>query len=285
MERLTPTKIFLDGGDPEETAAATKLLEEAGYTGLDGQTTNPSLVAKNPAIAARMERGEKLTEEELLGEYKKIIQGIDASIGGDISVEVYADKDTMADQMIEQAREFNSWSPSAVIKLPTTEQGLVAAEQLKKDMRLNMTLCFSQQQAAAVYAATVGSAHPVYVSPFVGRLDDAGLDGVQHIRNVLQMYKEGDGHVHVLTASFRRQESILEVIRLGTHAVTINYKLFEPWAKEGFPLEVDYVSDGADIPYQELDLSLPWDVFDISHELTDSGLQRFADDWNSLLKQ
>lgn len=284
MKRLTKTQLFIDGGDPGETARATRLLNAEGFIGLDGQTTNPSLVAQNPDIAARIEAGDKLAKNELLAMYKQIVQDIERSAPGAISIEVYADKDTTAADMILQAKEMNAWIPSAVIKLPTTEQGLVAAEQLKDEMRLNMTLCFSQAQAAAVYAATTESAHPVFVSPFVGRLDDAGLDGIQHIQNVLKMYQEGDGHVHVLAASFRRQESFLEAIRLGAQAVTINFKLFEPWATQGFPLEVNYSSEGQNISYQDLNLTQDWREFDLHHELTDIGLQRFADDWNNLLQ-
>ncbi len=299
MKRLTETKLFIDGGDPDETVRAVKMLSDAGYAGLDGQTTNPSLVAKNPDIVARIEAGDKLTEKELLEKYKEIVQGIEKSVPGDqpshkasdrlsISIEVYADKDTSAAEMVEQAREFGAWIESAVIKLPTTEEGLKAAEELKGDLKLNMTLCFTQSQAAAVYAATRGSKHPVFVSPFVGRLDDVGLNGVQHISNVLNMYKKGDGHVHVLVASFRRIESVIEVIRLGADAVTINFGLFEPWAKDGFPLAGDdfvYESDGDDIPFDDsLDIDDDWKSFDLQHDLTRDGLQKFADDWNGLLK-
>lgn len=287
MKRLTETMLFIDGGDPVETAEATRLLNEAGYAGLDGQTTNPSLVAKNPEIAARIAGGEKLTQEELLAKYKDIVQEIEKNAPGAISIEVYADKNTAAHEMIEQAREFAAWTESAVIKLPTTAEGLKAAEALKGEMRLNLTLCFSQQQAAGVYAATKGSKHPVFVSPFVGRLDDAGWDGTQHVANCLKMYKAGDGHVHVLAASFRRIESVREVLRLKTDAVTINFALFEPWAKDGFPLADEnfhYEPTRKDIPYQDISLDKDWREYDLRHELTDVGLQKFADDWNNLLQ-
>lgn len=288
MKRLTKTQLFIDGGDPKETAEATRLLNEAGYAGLDGQTTNPSLVAKNPEIAAQIQTGEKLSREELLAKYQEIVQSIEKNAPGAISIEVYADQETTASEMVAQAREMARWIASAVIKLPTTPAGLQAAEIVKGEMRLNLTLCFSQQQAAAVYAATRGSAYPVFVSPFVGRLDDAGWDGTQHVANVLKMYREGDGHVHVLSASFRWIESVLEVLRLQTHAVTINFKLFEPWAKQRFPLPDEnfhYQSDGKPIPYEEgHDLSSAWQTFDWQHDLTDAGLKKFADDWNSLIQ-
>lgn len=287
MKRLTNTKLFVDGGDPKETEAATALLHDAGYEGLDGQTTNPSLVAKNPDIAARIEKGDKLPSDELLEKYKEIVQQIEKDAKGDISIEVYADATTKSEEMVQQAREFASWIDSAVIKLPIITEGLKAASELKGEMKLNMTLCFSQQQAAAVYAATSGSVSPVYVSPFIGRLDDKGVNGMDLIENILKMYKGGDGHVEVLTASVRHVDHILGAIALGSDAITIPFeKAFKPWADEDFQLpgnDYTYDFDGKGIEYEELDLSSDWDSFDLQHELTDVGLQKFADDWNSLL--
>lgn len=288
MKRLTATKLFIDGGDPEETSQASRLLTEAGFAPLDGQTTNPSLVAKNPSIKEHINSGQKLTRDELMKEYKKIVQGIEKSAPGDISIEVYADYKTSAEEMIEQAEEMASWIKSSVIKLPTTLQGLKAAEQLKKSIRLNLTLCFSQPQAAAVYAATSYSKYPVFVSPFIGRLDDRGENGMSLVANILKMYEEGDGHVHVLTASVRHVDHILEALRLKTPALTMPFdKAFKPWSEQGFPLpgpEFVYRSAGKNIPYENLDLSTRWQEFDLKHELTDQGLKRFADDWNALLK-
>lgn len=289
MQRLTHTKLFIDGGDPAETAAATQLLTAAGLDGLDGQTTNPSLVAKNPDIAARIASGNKLNQSELLQSYREIIKGIEKSAPGDISIEVYADKHTTADQMISQAREFASWTSSAVIKLPTIPEGLKAAAVLKDDMRLNMTLCFSQQQGAAIYAATVGSAHPVFVSPFIGRLDDRGENGMDLIANLMRMYSAGDGHAHVLTASIRTVDHILGALQLKTHAMTIPFeKAFKPWAEQEFPLPSEtytYPSAGTEILYEDLNLAAPWESFNLQHELTDQGLKKFAEDWNSLLRK
>lgn len=288
MKRLTQTKLFIDGGDPAETAEATRLLNEAGYAGLDGQTTNPSLVAKNPEIVGRIAKGEKLTRDELLAKYKEIVQGIEKSAPGAISIEVYADKNTTADTMMAQARDMAGWTSSAVVKLPTTKEGLTAAEELKSEMRLNMTLCFTQAQAAAVYAATLGSASPVFVSPFIGRLDDKGINGMDLIANLMRMFASSDHHVEVLTASVRNVDHILEALRLGTHAMTMPLeKAFKPWAEQGFLLPDEnfrYKFAGKKIAYEELDLSADWRSFNLQHELTDAGLQKFADDWNSLLK-
>jgi len=80
---------------------------------------------------------------------------------------------------------------------------------VEKGIRVNVTLCFSQDQAAAVYAATRNAKEPVYVSPFIGRLDDRGENGMDVIRNILKMYQAGDHHVHVLAASIRHLDHLL----------------------------------------------------------------------------
>jgi transaldolase len=92
-----------------------------------------------------------------------------------VSIEVFSDERTMAQEMFDQGREMFSWIPNAYIKYPCTAEGLRAAQiSVEQSMRINMTLCFSQQQAAAVYAATKGTKQPAYVSPFVGRMEDIG---------------------------------------------------------------------------------------------------------------
>lgn len=286
--RLTPTKLFIDGGDPKETAEATRLLHEAGYVGLDGQTTNPSLVAMNPDITARIADGELLTIDELLAKYKEMARRIEKAAPGDISIEVYADAGTRAVEMVKQARDFGTWIESAVIKLPITEEGLKAAEALKGELKLNMTLCFSQEQAAAVYAATRGSKYPVYISPFIGRLDDRGEDGMSLIANISIMFTASDGHVEILAASIRHIDHVLESLRLGVGAMTLPFeKAFLPWAETGFSLaetDYQYMPAGELIAYEVLNLNQDWREFNLSHELTDTGLKKFADDWNELLK-
>ena len=135
------TKIFLDGGDPAETQEIIALL---GF--LDGQTTNPSLVAKNPQAQERISRGDKFSSQELLDFYKIVVSDTSALIpNGSISIEVYADMETRADAMLVQARQMNTWIPNAHIKFPTTLEGLEAAAQaVREGMRVNMTLCFTQ---------------------------------------------------------------------------------------------------------------------------------------------
>src|SRR5260370_28219150 len=96
---------------------------------------------------------------------------------------------------------------------------------VQRNIRVNMTLCFSQEQAAAVYAATKGSKEPVYVSPFVGRLDDRGEDGIDLVKNIKTMHRNGDGHVHVLAASIRHLDHLLSSFALDVDLVTIPSKV------------------------------------------------------------
>jgi transaldolase len=279
------TKIFLDSGDPAETKRAIELL---GF--LDGQTTNPTLIAKNPEAKARLERGEKFSAGEIYDFYKQVVGEISALIpDGSVSVEVYADKITTAEAMLAQGREMFGWIPNAHIKYPTTEAGLAAAEQtIQASLRVNLTLCFSQEQAAAVYAATRG-AKPgdVFVSPFVGRLDDIGENGMSLIANILKIYRAGDGHTQVLAASIRTMDHFMQSLALGANIITAPFGILEAWAKAGKPLpepNLSYKHSGLkDIPYQNIDLDQSWSSYNIKHPLTNKGIDRFSADWNELI--
>jgi transaldolase len=318
------TKIFLDGGDPEETK---KLIGELGF--LDGQTTNPTLISKNPHAAKRLETGQKFTGDEIMDFYqlkqktsdvnprmnalndtalavklrrnhgrkpvelhKMIVKEISSLLpGGSVSIEVYSDINTTASQMVDQAKKMYDWIPNAHIKFPTTTEGLKAANQcIKLGFRVNMTLVFSQDQAAAVYAATKGALRgQVFVSPFVGRLDDRGENGMDLIKNILKMYEQGDGHVEVLTASLRNIEHFLCALSLGSDIITAPFKLLDEWAKKGMPTPQlnSYSYNSANlkpIEYKVLDLNESWDKFDVSHQLTDSGIEKFSTDWNTLIE-
>ena len=210
-----------------------------------------------------------------------------------VSIEVFADFETTAEQMLVQAEEMYTWIPNAYIKYPCLREGLRAAKlSVERSMRVNMTLCFSQDQAAAVYSATKGSYEPVYVSPFVGRLDDRGEDGMELVRNIKTMYQRGDGHVHVLTASLRRLDHLLYAVALGSELVTSPAKLLEQWAAEKFRLpDAGFHYDPVDakgrqlksIPYKELDLSATWESFDLKHQLTNKGIEKFVADYKSTL--
>jgi transaldolase len=279
------TKIFLDSGDPAETKAILELL---GF--LDGQTTNPTLVAKNPHARERFESGDKFSADDIKTFYKQVVSDISAMIpNGSVSIEVYADETTTANDMFAQGQDMYTWIPNAHIKYPTTTAGLTAAERsIKASMRVNMTLCFTQAQAAAVYAATVG-AKPgeVFVSPFIGRLDDIGQNGMSLIDNITRMYKSSDGHSQLLAASVRTMDHFMQSLALGADIITAPFSLLEDWGKAGMPLPTpDFhydVGDLKDIPYQELDLTQPWTSFDIQHDLTDKGIAKFASDWNNLI--
>jgi len=285
------TKILVDGGDPDETLRVKKLL---GF--VDGQTTNPSLIAKNPEMQQQIAAGRSLTSQEEKDEYRKIVQTISPFVGdAGVSIEVFADLDTRAEDMLAQGEEMFTWIPNAYIKYPCTHEGLKAAElSVRQQIRVNMTLCFSQEQAAAVYTATKGSKEPVYVSPFVGRLDDRGENGIDLVKNIKTMYRHGDSHVHVLAASIRHLDHLLASFALDVELVTVPAKVLEKWASSNLPMpDRDFIYKGASasgeplkpIPYKELDLNQSWQSFDITHELTTKGIQKFVADYRSTLKR
>lgn len=286
-------KVFLDSGDPEETKKAKSLL---GF--LDGQTTNPSLVAKNPEVKAYLAKGNKLKEDELLNMYRQIIEKIDKEIAGPISVETYADWDTTAEEMLEQAKEMHKWGRNIYIKFPTIPEGLKAANEfVKGGGQVNMTLVFDQNQAAAVYAATLPTFQPAFVSPFIGRWDDRGFRGLDLVKNIIKMYKnfntkrtEHKKHVEVLGASIRSLEHFYASIFLGADIVTIPMSLIREWIEqerwvpdEKYRIETEGLHA---ILYKELEYHDDYTQYAVTKEegsLLDEGLNKFVKDWNSLL--
>ena len=212
------TRLFLDSGVPEETK---EVIIALGF--LDGQTTNPTLIAQNldRTTALPIDRWES---------YKGIVREISRLVPeGSVSIEVYADHQTTAEEMITKGLELHSWIPNAHIKLPITKAGLTAARELvTRGLRVNMTLCFSQEQAAAVYAATMGAPRGnVFLSPFVGRLDDIGQNGMDLIKNILKMFRQGDGHVEVLVASVRTYDHFIKALQLQADIITSPLKLLK----------------------------------------------------------
>ncbi|MFA7314875.1 MAG: transaldolase family protein [Candidatus Magasanikbacteria bacterium] len=278
------TKIFLDSGNPVETREALKLL---GF--LDGQTTNPSLIAKNPELQAKISAGQKLGSEEINAFYKSVVEEIQVMIPeGSISIEVYADKNTTKEKMIEQAREMNKWIPNAHIKLPITEEGLLAEHDLLKEgIRINMTLCFSQEQAGAVYNMSKGSNKgDVFLSPFIGRLDDKRQNGMSLIENIQKVYEKGDGHVEILAASIRSYEHFLACLALGVDIVTAPLKILEEWWKRDLELPENFVYDKKDLSnifLEDVSLDKNFIDYNLQHDLTDTGLEKFVSDWNMLI--
>lgn len=258
------TKIFLDGGDPKETSEVLALL---GF--LDGQTTNPTLIAKNPEASG----------SDPKAFYRSVVEKISGLIpDGSISIEVYADRTSTAEEMLTQAREMFTWIPNAHIKFPTTTEGLKAAQQsVAEKIRVNMTLVFSQEQAGAVYAATQGAKRgDVYLSPFIGRLNDRGEYGPDVIKNIIEMYAAGDGHVEILSASIRNVEQLLTVIAMGSNIATVPAKVLREWHAAHMPVL-------SPIPYRKISLDKPWREYSITHELTDQGIEKFSADWNTLM--
>lgn len=276
------TKVFLDSANPEETRHA---IEALGF--LDGQTTNPSLLAKNPDVQKYLAMGKKFTKTEVKAQYKNIVQEISRLLPqGDISVEVFADASTSDQQMLEDAREMYAWIPNAVIKFPINAEGLKAAhEAAYEDMRVNMTLCFSQVQAAAVYAATLGAQSTVYVSPFIGRLDDKGLKGTDVIANILQMYASSDHHVQVLASSIRSFEHLAEVLHMKTDAVTVPFGVLKEWSTHLLALDAKQTNTQlAAIPFENVSLEQGYQAFHIEHEMTEQGIEKFTQDLNSIME-
>lgn len=279
------TKIFLDSSDVNETK---KVLETLGF--LDGQTTNPSLIAKNPQAQERIAQGNKFSQKEVYDFYKKVVKEISSLIPkGSVSIEVYAERNTKAEQMLVQAEEMYAWINNAHIKLPIITEGLEAAHQaVKKGMRLNMTLCFSELQAAAVYTATE-KAKPgdVFISPFVGRLDDRGQNGMDLIKNILKIYETGDGHVQVLAASVRNLSHFLCALSLGCDIITAPFKILMEWHESGMPVPRKYIYKPPgleEIKYKFIALKYPWKEYNIYNEQTSQGIDKFTADWNSLIK-
>ena len=277
------TRILLDSGDPDETVRIRGLL---GY--LDGQTTNPSLIASNPHIVKYLASGRRFTSHQESEEYRTIVQGISPLVGSaGVSIEVFADSTTSAEHMFEQGREMYAWIDNAYIKYPCTAEGIRAAQMsVASGMRVNMTLCYSQAQAAAVYSATKGTASPVYVSPFIGHLDGIGKPGIDLVKNIQRMFLQGDGHVLLLAASIRSLEHLVHCLSIDVDMITVPSSILSQWAIANFPVvgpPIMHAWAGDSIPYETLDLEQPWELFDLSHALTTQGIERFAHDYEQAL--
>lgn len=286
-------RIFLDSGDPAETHKAKSLL---GF--LDGQTTNPSLVAKNPEIQAYMATGKKLTETELLNKYKELVGELQKTVAGPISVETYADWTTTAEDMLEQAYDMKTWGRNIYIKFPTIPAGIEAAHKFVTDGgSVNMTLVFDQTQAAAVYTATMPSIKPAFISPFVGRWDDRGYKGMDLIKNIIKMYKnfnkirnERRVHVEVLAASIRTMDHFYSAMVLGADILTVPLSIIQEWIdNEQWMPDTTYRPETKglksiiyqDLPYHDDYMSYP--VEHVEGSLLDEGVGKFVKDWKSLL--
>lgn len=190
-------KFFID------TANLTEIREAAAMGILDGVTTNPSLMAK-----------------EGKPNNKETIREICEVVNGPVSVEVVA---TESGAMITEGKEYAGWHKHVVVKLPTTKDGVKACKNLAdQGIKINMTLCFSPNQALLV--AKAGAS---YVSPFIGRLDDISENGMDVIRQILQIYRNYGYPTQVLAASIRHPMHVVDAALAGAHVSTIPFKVLE----------------------------------------------------------
>jgi len=289
-------KFLLDSGDPDEYREIAALATEKGRE-LWGATTNPSLIAKKLA-------GQKISKDEAFALQKKIVLEILEIVPGAVSAEVYADASTPAEAMIAQGRDIATWHDRIVVKLPTTLEGFIARTELRKEnIVTNNTLVFSQQQIFAICLheqivtkqfALEGSKWPSFISPFVGRLDDIGLQGIDLVANGMKIKKLLTPELWMLEASARTAQHILEGEELGSELITAPGKVY----KEFFQGATSIIDQKQlqTIPYWEPDeellkietvegfiQALTSGILDIHHDLTEKGLIRFAEDWNSLI--
>ena len=189
-------KFFLDTANLDELKAGARL----GI--IDGVTTNPSLIAK-----------EGVPIEEQI---PKICEAID----GDVSAEVVS---TDSDAMLDEGRKLARLHPNVVVKVPLTRDGIRTCSLLSREgIRVNVTLCFSAGQA--LVAAKAGA---YFISPFVGRLEDTGANGIDLIRDIVQIYRNYGFNTQVLAASLRNATHVIEAAKAGAHIGTLPFKLLD----------------------------------------------------------
>ena len=209
-------KFFID------TANLNEIREAAAMGVLDGVTTNPSLVAKEGDV-----------------NFKEHLAAICSIVDGPVSGEVVA---TDFDGMMREGRDLAAIHPNVTVKIPMTRDGLRACKAFTDEgIKTNVTLVFSAAQA--LLAAKAGA---TFVSPFVGRLDDVGQDGMDLIAEITDIYSNYDYTTEVLVASVRHPIHVTQAARMGAHIATLPFKILEQLFK---------------------------------HPLTDSGLDKFLKDW------
>ncbi len=214
-------KLFLD------TANINEIREIASWGVLDGITTNPSLLSK-----------EGISLEKSIKEICKLVKG-------PVSAEVIS---TDLAGMLKEGRAYSKWAKNVVIKIPMTIEGLKAVKILTKEKILtNVTLCFSANQA--ILAAKAGAS---YVSPFIGRLDDAGESGMTLVEEIVQIFENYCFMTEVLVASIREPRQVTEAAIAGADIATVPFAIF-----------------------QKL----------IAHQLTDIGLKKFIEDSKKIPKK
>lgn len=209
-------RIFLDSADIDE------IREAARWGILSGVTTNPTLMMKSRGAS-----------------HEAVIREIAEIVDGPISAETVS---LDMQGMLEEAHRFSSWHPNVVVKVPSTPNGWAAVKRLAAEgIRTNVTLCFSANQA--LFAALAGA---YIISPFVGRLDDISEDGMQVVRDKVEIYRTHNLPTLVLAASIRHPLHIIEAAKAGADIATVPFKVLELAAK---------------------------------HPLTDRGIESFLKDW------
>jgi len=255
------TKVF---ADTAEIKHIYDLLQQ--NLPIDGVTTNPSLLAK--ALG-----GIKLTPEELDNKYYDLLREIRKILpDGSISGEIFVKPESTKEEIYRMANEMSEAVENIHVKIPIFPAGLEAAADFVKDGgKVNMTLCFSLDQARAVDLLTEGLAKKgqVYVSPFVGRLDDIGLRGMSLIENIHADFTLRKAKTCLLAASIRSRDQFDSCMALGIDMVTVPPKILFEW--NGKRLK--------NIPFSPYT-----DNLDIKHPLTDKGFNSFVEARESLLK-
>ena len=211
-------KLFID------TANVDEIKEIAEWGVVDGVTTNPSLIAKEKR------------------DFKEVVTEITGIVDGPISAEVVSLKH---DEMVEEAKDLAKIHKNIIIKVPMTEEGLIAVKELHAmGIKTNVTLVFTSTQA--LLAAKAGAS---YVSPFLGRLDDISTNGLNLIEEIMDIFNNYSYDTEVIAASIRHPMHVVECARLGCDIATVPYKVFKQM---------------------------------LHHPLTDSGIERFLKDWESV---
>jgi transaldolase len=214
-------RIFID------TANLDHIREVNSWGILDGVTTNPSLIAKEGC------------------DFKDRVNAICAIVDGPISAEAVS---TDSEGMVREARELSKIHENVIVKIPMTAEGLKAVKVLSAEgIKTNVTLVFSANQA--LLAAKAGA---TYVSPFVGRLDDISHNGMELVRDIVEIFTIYDFETQVIAASIRHPVHVTEAALAGAHVATVPYEVLKKMLK---------------------------------HNLTDEGIQKFLKDWEKVPKK
>lgn len=297
------TKFLLDSGDPNEYREISTLAKEQGSE-IWGATTNPSLIAKKLA-------GKKVTPQDAFKLQKGIVEEILTIVPGAVSAEVYADTETKAEEMIEQGRDIASWHERVVVKLPTTIEGFKARTVLRREsIPINNTLVFSQEQIFAIclhekimrqtYTIKQKS-YPPFISPFLGRLDDLGEDGISVLANGLKTQNQyfPKNQTWMLSSSIRNASHMKRTIDLNCDIITSPAKAYREWfglSDEQKNNLQPLTANLKPVPYwqppnqlleirtiEEFVQVIKTNVLDIHHPLTDKGIEKFTEDWKTIL--